>query len=307
MLTVVTGAAGFVGRALVSRMDAVGVPGRVRLVDRVAPHAPSARFEPVAADLADRAALAAALDGAECVIHLAALPGGAAEADPAASRRINLDATLDLIDLLAARSVPVRLVYASSIAALGDALPDPVDDGTPPRPAMTYGAHKFMIEVALADAVRRGVVDGIALRLPGIVARPAAPSGLKSAFMSEVFHAIREARRCIVPVGPDATMWLLSARAAADALLHAAAVPRVPAACVLTLPALRVQMSALVATVARGAGREADVVYAPDPATEAHFGRLPHLLTPAADGLGFVHDGDLGTLVTNTLGGLAGG
>ncbi len=303
MTTVITGAAGFVGRALARRMAAIGYRGSVRLVDRTLPPAPSSAFEAVAADLTHSASLADVLTGATCVIHLAALPGGAAEADPAASRRINLDASLDLVDLLTAARAPVRLVYASSVAVLGDHLPNPVDDLTPPLPAMVYGAHKRMVEIALADAVRRGL-DAIPLRLPGIVARPAGSSGLRSAFISDVFHAARDGRPRVIPVGPAATMWLVSAEAAAVALLHATTLPQ-PRAAALTLPALQVTMTDLIAAIGRATGRPVPVDLVSDPDVEAQFGRLPVLRTAAADALGFVHDGDLETLVTRVLHGLA--
>ncbi|MFX5476595.1 NAD-dependent epimerase/dehydratase family protein, partial [Acinetobacter baumannii] len=86
------------------------------------------------------------------------------------SRRVNLDATLDLFNLLAegratGSALPV-VVYASTIAVYGTPLPDPVTPATPTRPALIYGAHKRACEILLADATRRGVLDGRSLRLP---------------------------------------------------------------------------------------------------------------------------------------------
>ncbi|HTU12078.1 MAG TPA: NAD-dependent epimerase/dehydratase family protein [Allosphingosinicella sp.] len=279
----ITGADGFVGRAVARALP----PERLRLVDRRRPDVAGAQC--IAGDLTDRTALPALLDGIEAVIHLAALPGGAAEADPAASRAVNLDAALNLIEAASGRA---RFVYASSIAVFGPPLPDRVDDDTPPCPAMTYGAHKLMVETALADAIRRGDIEGIALRLPGIVARPPAPSGLKSAFMSDLFWAIRDGRPYVVPVSSEATIWLMSASRAAANLVHALAAPSGPA---LTLPALRTTIGDLVETVAKG--RSAAIAYAPDPVLEAKFGRQPPLATPRADRDGFRRDDDLSTLV----------
>jgi nucleoside-diphosphate-sugar epimerase len=279
----VTGADGFVGRAVARALPA----DRLRLVDRRRPDVPGA--ECLAADLTDEAALPDLLDGVEAVIHLAALPGGAAEADPIASRAINLDASLNLIEAAAGRA---RFVYASSIAVFGAPLPDRVDDRMPVNPAMTYGAHKAMVETALADALRRGDIEGMALRLPGIVARPLTPSGLKSAFISDLFWAIRDGTPYMVPVGPDATVWLMSVGRAAANLVHALHAPSSPA---ITLPALRTSIADLVATIA--AGRPTAIGYAPDPDQEAQFGCQPPLETPLAESLGFRHDGDLANLV----------
>ena len=43
------------------------------------------------------------------------------------------------------------------------------------------------------------------------------------------------------------------------------------------------------------------VTYQSNPALEANFGRHPPLFTPAADAVGFHHDGDLRTLVQRAL------
>ncbi len=281
----VTGAAGFVGRAVLARLRELGVEAVG--IDRT----PGDGI--VAGDLLDPGFRREILAGVGATIHLAAIPGGASEADYELSRRINLDLTLALME--EARG---RFVYASSIAIYGAPSPEPVDDDTPARPALTYGAHKLMAEVALANLKRLGRLDGLALRLPGIVARPRASTGLKSAFMSDVFHALAANQPITLPVSPQATMWMLSASAVADALIHAVTVQDAPAA--LTLPALRVRMDELVAALGGG-----NVAYEPDTVLEAQFGAYPQLSTPAADQLGFRHDGDLTTLVRRVVGALS--
>jgi hypothetical protein len=99
----------------------------------------------------------------------------------------------------------------------------------------------------------------------------------------------------VVPVGPEATIWLMSAARAAANLVHALTVPSNPA---ITLPALRTTIAELVDAIA--GGRPAAISYAPDPDLEAQFGRQPPLETPHADALGFRHDGNLANLVQTT-------
>jgi hypothetical protein len=262
----------------------------------------------VAGDLGDAAVRAAALGaGVDAVIHLATVPGGAAEADPAASRRINVDAMYDLLLEATALGRP-RFVYASSIAVYGDPLPAQVDDATPLSPKMIYGAHKAMMEHAVALFTNRGAIEGVTVRLPGILARPKGPSGMKSAFMSNLFHALNAwggvrlpglgrrddlgaiggGLRRQFPACPHARYRV----AAADLCRHAARVARDDGrSCHRSGAAMRAS---------------ADLVrYEPDAALEAAFGAQPPLQTPAAERAGFAHDGNLARLVESALATLA--
>ena len=167
----ITGAGGFIGSALALRL-AASRGGRLILCDRTLPDIP-AGAEPIVGDLGDPAVLDRALAAQpDVVFHLASVPSNLSEAEPALSRAVNLDASLALIERLAAAGQPARMVYASTIATLGAGFDKPVDDTLLPRPGLTYGSHKLMVETALADWTRRGRIRGMALRLPGIVARP---------------------------------------------------------------------------------------------------------------------------------------
>lgn len=301
----VTGAGGFVGQNLVQRLFAHERFGGalLTLVDRQV-RCSRTRTEVIEGDLSDPTVLRQAVaTQPDIIFHLAAVPGGAAEADPQLSRRVNLEATLNLIEAAAALPTPPRFVYSSSIAVFGMPLPALVDDGTPTKPTLTYGAHKLMAEIALADAARRSGLQAVALRLPGIVARPPSAAGFRSAFLSDLFWALSDSHAVEIPVSPSATTWLMSARCCADNLIHAARTtlaPHDPIA--ITLPALRVTISDLVSAVARASGANASLVrYAPDAELEAQFAHYPPLTTAAAERLGFRHDGDLDALVANVF------
>jgi len=297
-----TGAGGFVGRELGRLL--VGAGHALVGIDTDAGGIP-AGIRAVGGDLADPAVRAEALGtGCDALIHLATVPGGAAEADPSASRRINVDAMYDLLVEASALKPGLRVVYASSIAVFGDPLPAQVDDATPLSPRMIYGGHKAMMEHAVAMFSNRGLIDGVTVRLPGILARPKGPSGMKSAFMSDLFHALRAGEAFTCPVSAAGSIWAQSVRQCARNFLHALTLDSglMPPTRAVTLPALRISMADLVAEIARQCAVSPDLVrYAPDAALEAAFAAQPPLATPAAERAGFAHDGDLATLVSNAL------
>lgn len=307
----VTGAQGFIGQLLVQRLLRTGLGGRpverLSLLDTAFAHAPAdPRVQTLAGSIADPALRERALaEPVDLLFHLASVPGGAAERDYALGRDVNLLATLGLLEGLRAQPRPPRFVFASSIAVYGDALPAEVTEDTRPSPGLSYGAHKLAAELLVADATRRGWVQGLSLRLPGLVARPGTGDGLLSAFMSQLFWRLRDGQPLTVPVGPQGTAWWMSALRCVDNLLHAATVDtgRLQPQRSYTLPVLRLSMQQLVdALCARfGADRAALVRWAPDPQVERLFAAYPPLRVPEAEALGFRHDGDIDGLIDHAL------
>jgi len=127
---------------------------------------------------------------------------------------------------------------------------------------------------------------------------------MRSAFMSDVFHAMASRERYMLPVRGEATAWFMSLSRCVDNLLHAGAMPAPPAGTrrYFTLPAVRGSMRELVAALAARLGADPEsITYEGDERLEAQFGRLPPLSTPLAQGLGFRSDGSIASLVQRAL------
>ena len=296
MRVLVTGAAGFLGSALVAALRDGGRD--VIATDRAD------------GDITDPAHLdrlfAATVDR---VFHLAAIVSGAAEADFDAGRRVNLDATIGLLDRCRAqkrRGGPVvRFVHASSIAVFGAPLPSRIDDATAPAPRLSYGTHKRVAELLIDDATRRGDLDGRALRLSGVVVRPPLANGALSAFNSDVVREPLAGRDYECPVGPDATVWLTSRRATLVNLLRMADVDgaAIGPQRVVTAPALAISIAEIGAALGRfDAAAPARVRYAPRPEIEAQFGRWPRSSSFArAESLGLARAPSIDALIRDHL------
>jgi GDP-L-fucose synthase len=143
---VVTGGAGFVGRAVVPRLEALGA--EVRVV-RSAEH-----------DLRDAAAARTALEGAEVVIHLAANVGGIGynRRNPAPLVYDNMAITSNVFEQARVAGVS-KLVAACTVCAYPKFVEAPFREadlwnGYPEETNAPYGLAKKMMLV-LSDAFRR--------------------------------------------------------------------------------------------------------------------------------------------------------
>lgn len=114
-MLLVTGATGYLGSAVVAALVQRGHPVRATVRDPARASVLPDGVERVAADLDDEASLAAALDGCDGVLHLAASVAHSL----AEGRRTNVEGTGRV--LRAARTAGVRrVVYTSSSAAIID-------------------------------------------------------------------------------------------------------------------------------------------------------------------------------------------
>jgi nucleoside-diphosphate-sugar epimerase len=280
MHILITGAAGMVGRKLTARLVTDGALNgkpieKLTLIDVVVPQLPddfSGKVETTAADIADPAAVHAAITGRPDVIfHLAGVVSGEAELDFEKGMRVNLDGSRALFEAIrgAGESYCPRLVFTSSIAVFGAPFPHAIPDDFHLTPLTSYGTQKAIVELLLADYSRRGFLDGIGIRLPSIVVRPGRPNKAASGFFSSIIREPLNGEEAVLPVEDSVLHWHASPRAAAGFLIHAAGVdreklgPRVN----LTMPGVCCTVAEQIAALRRIAGDQvvARIRRQPDP------------------------------------------
>ncbi|WP_326536469.1 UDP-glucose 4-epimerase family protein [Pseudorhodoferax sp.] len=193
-----TGAAGFVGRALAARLAMQ--PG-VHL--RLAVRSPSPQDlrgvgeTVVVGDLAGAADLDSLLNGIDVVVHAAARAHVMREpsADPlAAYRAANVLATARLAES-AARAGARRFIHLSSVKVHGDRSDAgrPWTEDSPFRPQDAYGQSKAEAEQVLQERAHRSGMDWVCVR-PPLVYGP----GVGANFLA-LMHAVR--RGLPLPLG----------------------------------------------------------------------------------------------------------
>ncbi len=163
----VTGANGFVGKALCAALSEAG--HGVRAAQRL-PHKtffPDGVKSVAIPDIGPGTRWDEALEGIDIIVHLAARVHVIDEAakDPlAAFRRVNADGTRILAEAAAKAGVR-RLVYLSSIKVNGEETgAEPFSEETPPNPKDPYGVSKWEAEQSLA--AQKSALETVVLRPP---------------------------------------------------------------------------------------------------------------------------------------------
>lgn len=313
MRILITGAAGFIGmalqRALVHRGSLSDASGILRPIDElVLADRAQVRLTGQASflrtvlrgDVGDTGFVAElAAQGADSVFHLAASLTLETEQDEGTAYRVNVEA---LRQLIAGPRRSPRLVLASSIAAFGGVLPHTVEDGHRLEPDTTYGTHKAISELLLADGSRRGLVDGRALRLPIVLIREGASSPAISDRVAAIVREPLAGRETVCGLSPETLLPVASAHAVAEALIavHELAPSQLPHGRAMNLPALTCSVGGMVDTLRRlGGTATADRVrFEPDASMQRIVDSWPRVFASAhASTLGLRSDASFDAIV----------
>jgi nucleoside-diphosphate-sugar epimerase len=314
----ITGAGGFLGKRLTRALAKAGslVHGhareritRITLADRApvdAQYGSEIEFETLVGDLGDRAHVEALCRrNFDSIFHLATVLPLQAERDPENSYRINVDALRHILERI---SGGPQIVFTSSLAVFGGELPERVDDNVVQRPVTTYGVHKSISELLIAEYTRRGRIDGRTLRLPIVLIRPGFV-GQSPSVADRVASILREplqGRDVVVPLSPDTRAPLASVGSVVKALIQIHDMPsaELPGHRAMNLPALTVSVAEMIEALpkyssSRTIGR---VRYETDLQLQAIVTGWPtYFVSEAATRLGLKADSDLDSIIDDYL------
>jgi nucleoside-diphosphate-sugar epimerase len=239
-VTLVTGASGEIGQALVKSLADRDEMPIITLDIAPIPDEVQTRVTPILGDIMDKALLSRLVSEYELdtIYHLAALLSTRSEFTPEAAHRVNVEGTLGLLNLATEqsewRNEPVKFIFPSSIAAYG--LPDLETKASYSRvrewewnnPRTMYGCNKLYCEqlgIYFSKYYRQlaadlpVMLDFRCLRFPGLISAFTVPSGGTSDYGPEMLHYaaqkkpyacfVREDVRIPFMVMPDAVKSLV--------------------------------------------------------------------------------------------------
>jgi dihydroflavonol-4-reductase len=192
MKVALTGATGYTGSRLLATLLSRGHEVRA-LVRATSPRPPAARSTSwVEGDLRDAAVAERLVEGADAVVHVAAVYRTAGHPD-AYYRDVNVGGTERLLEASAHAGVR-RFVQTSTVGVHGHIRNPPADESAPIAPGDIYQATKAEAEArALAFHRERG--------LPVVVVRPGAIYGPAERRLLKLFRAVARGRYAVVGSG----------------------------------------------------------------------------------------------------------
>jgi nucleoside-diphosphate-sugar epimerase len=262
MRVLILGAGGFLGVRLARQLAIVARLGMQPIDELVlsdlrpvpAPTGAACKIVPVHGDLRDGGLLDSLFARPpDAIFHLAATLTVDAEADFRRGLETNLLALIELLERCRRQPTAPLLLFASSIATFGGTLPPVVDDEVRQAPSTSYGTHKAVTELLLADYSRHGFVDGRALRLPIVVTHPGPPSGSISDQVASLIREPLRGQRTTCRMAPDSALAMASVDKVVEGFLRLATLPAETIAehRTMNLPGLSATPAQIVQAVAR--------------------------------------------------------
>lgn len=265
----VTGAAGFIGSALIRELLARGE--QVRALDNFETGSPENignlmdRIEFHEIDIRDYSGLLPLFDRVDFVLHQAALPSVPLSiSDPSRSHDINVNGTMNV--LLAARQAKVkRVVYAASSAAYGETLALPSRESMLPDPVSPYAVQKLTGELYMRSFAKVYGLETVCLRYFNIFGPRQDPDSPYSGVLARFITAMIRNEHLTIFGDGEQTRDFTYVDDAVAANLQAAVAPAraVAGECFNVGTGQRISLNMLVAVLREVTGYARQVNYGP--------------------------------------------
>jgi nucleoside-diphosphate-sugar epimerase len=245
-VVLITGAAGELGHALVKKLGEETSHQIITLDLQSLPEDILGFGRHFEGDILDKSLLARLVSEFEIdtVFHLAALLSTRSEFTPETAHRVNVEGTIELLELAADQSqwrgTPVRFIFPSSIAVYG--VPDLDTKSRYARvrewewnyPSTMYGCNKLYCEMLgtyYSQHYRQlasdqpVMLDFRAVRFPGLISAFTVPSGGTSDYGPEMLHAAARGEPYACFVRPDVRIPFMAMPDAVKAMLGVSDAP----------------------------------------------------------------------------------
>ncbi len=124
----------------------------------------------------------------DTIFHLAAILSGTGEKDPALCWNVNMNGTINILDLSVKFDIG-RVIVPSSMAVWGEGIPkENVPQDSVLRPTSMYGVTKVAGERLCDYYVYKYGLDCRGLRYPGIISHETLPGGGTTDYAVEIFY-----------------------------------------------------------------------------------------------------------------------
>ena len=170
------------------------------------------------------------------IYHLAAMLSTKAEENPIASNEVNVNGTINLIDLSIKQIIdnksPVKFFFPSSIAVYGldiNANKGPIKENEYLNPKTIYGMNKLYCEELgnyfmknyhkTSNKLTSGLFDFRSIRFPGLISVNTMPTGGTSDYLPEMLHSAAQKKDYTCFVSPDSQLPFMVMPDAIEAII----------------------------------------------------------------------------------------